>query len=478
MEECNLWFKISNNYLIKPFYSKIIDDLPFICMPCYELDLKSFMLTKDLTEVEALVLAVQLSKALWEMQKSGVDYHQDFNPPNVLIEDLSKSFPNYSTSNSINYSVKIADFGIADLIKKIGPTLGGNGGKFPFKAPEQYNPKGYASYNPDIFALGVIIYMLFTSKHPNGLNKVKALSKNTSSSKFKEWVFNAKIDLENKIIEQLINQALDKNPSNRPSAEEFYKVLMKELKKLNKNTSEKLKLRFDYLDNLNGFNTISKEIDTLRNLSKLPNNKIAIYNRVKPIVSDLLDIANSEKELIKLCKYYEFLISISVIDQDKSYLIKYSKKLIELLHKWHTKIKVHHDYPENIFRGEVILKTPDFRDIEIVSKYISVIYSYMSKHMNENDIENLFEKYNDDIFYSIFLYSKASKIRSEIYTCMSLLEKAKDLNQKEPLFDYMKYLWIQNSLMLNKDEELENIKDITYQNLKNNYQNWKAIEKL
>lgn len=478
IEECELWFKIYNNYLVKPFYSKIIDDLPFICMPYYELDLKSFMLSKNLTEVEALVLSVQLSKALWEMQKSGVDYHQDFNPPNVLIEDLSKSFSDCSTSNCINYAVKISDFGIANLIKKIGPTEGGNGGKFPFKAPEQYNPKGYASYNPDIFALGVIIYMLFTNKHPNGLSKVKALNKNTSSSEFKKWVFNAKIDLENGIIEQLINQTLDENPSNRPSAEELYKVLMEELKKLNQNTSENLKLRFDYFDNLNGFDTISKEIDILSSLSKLPNNKINIYNHVKLIVSNLLDKVNSEEELISLCKYYKLLTSIAIINQDKSYLTKYSEKLIELLHKWHAKIKAHHEYPENIFRGNVIVKTPDIRDIEIVSEYILVIYFYIRNHMNENEIKNLFEKYNDDIFFSIFLYSKASIIKSDIYTCISLLEKAKHLNSKEPLFDYMKYLWLRHYLILKKDEKLEKIKDITYISLKNDYKNWKAIDKL
>jgi len=136
LDECDLWFKISNNYLVKPFYSKIISDLPFICMPYYELDLKNIMLKKSFTEIEALVIAVQLSKALLEMQKERVDYHQDFNPPNILIDDLSKSFPDYSTDNCINYAIKISDFGIANLINKIGPTKGGGGGKFPFKAPE------------------------------------------------------------------------------------------------------------------------------------------------------------------------------------------------------------------------------------------------------------------------------------------------------------------------------------------------------
>lgn len=480
LEECNLWFKISNNYLVKPFYSKIIDDLPFICMPYYKLDLKTFMLDKEFTEIEALVITIQLSKALWEMQKEGVDFHQDFNPPNVLIDDLSQSLPDYSTYNCINYSLKISDFGIANLIKKIGPTKGGGGGKFPFKAPEQYCPKKYDSYNPDIFALGVMVYMLFTNKHPNNLSKEKALNKNTSSSKFSKWACNTKaITLNNKTIEQLINQALQLNPSDRPTAESFYNILMGELEKLDKKTYDNLKLRLDYFDHLNKFDTLSKDIDTFKKLSNLPNNSETIYNQVNQIVSTLLGNINTEKELIKLSEYYKLLVSLANYISEANDLIEYSKELIILLSKWHSKIKVHHKYPENKFENHIICETPDIRDIEIVSEYMCVMYNFLSKHIEIKEIEELFKKSNDDIFYSIFLYSQASLIRlSDIHTCISLLSEAKKLNPTEPLFDYMKYLWIRNSLILNKDEELENIKTHTYQNLKNNYQHWNAIDKL
>lgn len=480
LDECNLWFKISNNYLVKPFYSKIIDNLPFICMPYYKLDLKTFMLEKEFTEIEALVITIQLSKALWEMQKEEVDFHQDFNPPNVLIDDLSQSFPDYSTDNCINYSVKISDFGIANLIKRIGPTKGGGGGKFPFKAPEQYYPKKDDSYNPDIFALGIMIYMLFTNKHPNGLSKAKALNPNTSSSKFSKWAFNTKvITLNNKTIEQLINQALQLNPSDRPTAESFYNILMGELEKLDKKTYDNLKLRLDYFDHLNKFDTLSKDINTLNKLSNLPNNSETIYNQVNQIVSTLLGNINTEKELIKLSEYYKLLVSLANYINEANDLIEYSKELIILLSKWHSKIKVHHKYPENKFENHIICETPDIRDIEIVSEYMSVIYNFLSKYIKIQEIENLFKKSNDDIFYSIFLYSQASLIRhSDIHICISLLSEAKKLNPTEPLFDYMKYLWIQNSLILNKDEELEIIKTHTYQNLKNNYQHWNAIDKL
>jgi len=444
-------------------------------MPYYELDLKSLMLEKSFTDIEALVISIQLCKALFEMQKSGVDYHQDFNPPNVLIEDLSKSFPDYPTYNCINYAVKIADFGTVNLIKKIGPTKG-CGGKYPFKAPEQYRPKEYDSYNPDIFALGVIIYMLFTDKHPNGLNKVKALNKNTSSSKFDKWVFDAKINLENKVIEEIINQSLSENPSNRPTSKQFYNVLMDELIKLNNKTFSNLNLRFNYFDHLNKYDTLSKEIDILRKLSMLPSNNITIYNQVKKITFDMFYKINSEQEFIKLCEYYQLLIVLGKNKQETNDLIKYSKILIKLLSEWHSKIKVQHKYPENKFQDKTICETPDIRDIEITSQYIGSINNFLNNHIEEYEIKELFLRYKNDIFSSIFLYSKASLIRqSDIYSSITLLDESKKLNPKEPLFDYMKYLWIQNSLILNKDKKLETIKKDTYKYLKDNYNNWNAV---
>jgi len=324
-----------------------------------------------------------------------------------------------------------------------------------------------------------MIYMLFTNKHPNGLSKEKALNKNTSSSKFKSWAFSAKINLENEVIKKLINKSLNEEPSTRPSVKEFYNILKNELKKLDMNAYYNLKLRFDYFDYFNQIDASSKEIGILKKLSKLHQNN-EIYNQVIRSIPIMLNEVNSEKNLIRVSEYYKLLISLAKKnEQDKNKLIEYSKKLIELLYKWHSKIKVKHKYPENKFQNKIIFKTPDIRDIEITSQYINVIYNFLCKYIEKNKIKELFKQYNNDIFYSIFLYSKASLMRlSDMRTCISLLDEARRLNPKELLFEYMKYLWIQNSLMSNKNENIKNIKNDTYKNLKNNYQNWKAIDRL
>ncbi len=478
-DECKIWFSKSNHYLVNAFYPVVIDDLPFICMPYYELDLKNFMLEKKLTELEALVISCQISKALMEMNKAGISYHQDFNPPNLLLSDLTNKFSTYPTNNLLNYSIKIADLGIADLIERIGPTNGSGGGKFPFKAPEQYYPKKYESYNPDIFALGVITFMLFTGKHPNGLDKEKALNKNTSSSEFDEWALNAVIELENKEIQKIINKALQANPIDRPNAEEFYNTLISQISYQDKYTYENLKLRFDYFDTLGRTYSISDETFALKRLSELPNNKKPILDKVLDTLKILFSQIQSESDVIKLGDYYTLFITLSDNNKDSHVIIETSEKLVQVLYEWYPKIKVEHKYPAFELNGTILNKTPDFRDIEIVIGYISVVYEILCKIWEIEKIEELFKKYRDDKFYSFLLYSKASSIRNtEINKCIEMLKEAGNLFNNEPLFDYMKYLWITHHLILKEDKSLEAIKNETFKKLKDKYVYWDTIKKL
>ena len=474
--ECDLWFKIPNSYLTNAFYPVIIDDLPFICMPYYELDLKALMLKRSFNKIEALVITCQLSKALLELQKTGVKHHQDFNPPNILIQDLSETFTKYPKDNCINYSIKITDFGMADLIERIGPSNGGGGGKFPFKAPEQYETKKYPNYSPDIFALGVMTYMIFTDLHPNHLTKKKALNKSTSSSEFKKWAFEAHISFDNKKIENIINKSLEETPSNRPTVEEFYNVLMSELSIIDKKTYNNLKFKLDFYDSNNSFNPISKEIHTLNRLSEFTHNKTIIAEKSLNTFQTLLPLIKTEKDVIRLCEYYK----LSVIkSKNNDLLTKNSLILIDILFEWYKKIKVYHKYPSQEFNGEIIQKTFDCRDIEIVSEYVGIIYLVLLKSKSSENIDEIFTEYNDDIFYSILIYSKAIlKKNSNIYECITLLNNAKELNQNEPLFDYMIYLSILHNSILNSDEKLEKIKTQSYNRLKENHLYWNTIKKL
>jgi hypothetical protein len=483
LDECELWFTKHNPYLVKAFYPLVINGLPFICMPYYSQDLKTLMLNNDFLYNEALVISCKITKALVEMQNSGIKYHQDFNPPNILVEDLQEKYRDYSSTDALHLFPRISDLGIADLIEKIGPTLGGGGGKFPFKAPEQYNTKAYSYYNPDVFALGIIIYMLFTNNHPNKLTKEKALNKNTSAQNFKKWAFSATITLENVHLEDILNKCLKADPKDRPLAIEVYNVLISELEKINVDTADKLKFTFQYFDKSNSSNLLLQELDALKNISQLPGKKAVIYEKLLKNFENLKNKIANEFDVIALSEYFKS----SIISFDKNYnqkdiLVKNALDLIPILFNWHDKIKVSHRYSQIELPGFIIQKSPDFRNVEVVSNYIYIIYIVLIKEYINKNVDGLFKKFNNSTFYSIYLYSKAlfEKNKNDLTTAIELLEEAKKINSNEPLFDYMLYTWITNDFnqIFNPKKELEIKKANAYLELKKNHQDWGTVKKL
>jgi serine/threonine protein kinase len=453
VDECQTWFKIKNRYVITPFYPVVLDGQPYIAMPFCSSDLKSFIINQEIDYPGALSISIQIIKALMVLKTKGIEHHQDLNPPNILLIDIQSKTQAYTKDPQLNFEVRISDFGIANLINKLGPTLGGGGGKFPFKAPEQYDSKKYSSYNPDIFSLGVIIYMLLTGTHPNGMSKTEALNKNTSGNKFKTWAFsNPKIDFHNAAIKKVLNDCFKEDPSERPRLSKIYEIIFEELKKSDKNLYEHILLKFQYYD---AFDDSFIEFDNLfdlKNISELPNKR-------KEVLSQLLtslevrefDLKNG-KDVIIYCETFKTILQIAKRrDLCPEFILGEAFNILSLLKIWNSQIKAADRYPSVNIEDHVILSSPKIWDYEVSSEYVFLAMSVMDKFKGVEYSDSFFEKCSDKPICSMYYYNRASIARNtDIILALKYLDKAKLLMKNQPVFYYMEHTWIEGFLTLDE----------------------------
>jgi serine/threonine protein kinase len=150
---------------------------------------------------EAGEILEQLGNALQFTHERGI-VHRDIKPSNVLLRD--------------GEHVYLADFGLA---KKVGEdksfTLAGiMMGTPDYMAPELAEEP--ASPRSDIYALGVLLYQMLTSKVPfSASTPLAVFSKHVSEQPQRPSVYNATIPV---AVEKVILHALQKDPRRRFSA--------------------------------------------------------------------------------------------------------------------------------------------------------------------------------------------------------------------------------------------------------------------
>ena len=105
-----------------------------------------------------LDVLVQICKALGYAHKNGV-VHRDIKPGNILIDRDAQ--------------VRVVDFGIAHFYKAfqgVGPQVAAREimGTNAYMAPEMHHSAEAASVQSDLYALGIVMYELFTGVQPQG----------------------------------------------------------------------------------------------------------------------------------------------------------------------------------------------------------------------------------------------------------------------------------------------------------------------
>jgi serine/threonine protein kinase len=459
IEECIKWFKLRNSYTVTPYYAEVIGGQPFICMPYCKTDLKSLIINNSLTRAEALIIITQLTKAMLALQDRGFSQHQDLNPPNILLQMPSDKMDDYPESSIENFEVLIADFGMLDLYNSLGPSNGAIGGKFPFKAPEQYTKSERDELNcqldhedgfkPDTFALGVIMYMLFTGKHPNDMTPAEAFNRNTSGSIFKKWALSDPIvSMPDTTFTALINSCLQIKPSNRPDLASILEICNIALHTENKQAYEFLQRRFNENDRWDSFQSRISNLEILKNISELPGQRKYILEYLMAELDALARIVSTPLDVIYYGRtVHHILLLARKNDGLDEYLIRELYALIDLIMNWHETLTIEHLYPSKNEKGESILPSvQNMRNIQAAANFTSLAFRALRKLQGAEVFERHLAGLNTPRLTALYHYFLAEESRStDILLTIKHLDIAKGAFENEPLFDYMKFCWIEDS---------------------------------
>jgi serine/threonine-protein kinase len=140
---------------------------------------------------KAIQIARQLCAGLAAAHETGV-LHRDLKPANIMIDGRGRA--------------RITDFGLAAIAEEIGgPEI--LAGTPAYMAPEQLAGRG-VSARSDLYALGLVLYELFTGK--------KAFA--TPSSEPTPSSPSSFMDGFDPMVERVILRCLDPDPARRPSS--------------------------------------------------------------------------------------------------------------------------------------------------------------------------------------------------------------------------------------------------------------------
>ena len=145
---------------------------------------------------KAVEIANQLCAGLAAAHEAGV-LHRDLKPANVMLDGKGR--------------VRITDFGLAGFAEQIRSEEV-FAGTPAYMSPEQFTGKEVTTKS-DIYALGLVLYEIFTGKRvfeANSLQELQRLHESSSPTNPSNWVKD--ID---PLVERVILRCLEKNPAKR-----------------------------------------------------------------------------------------------------------------------------------------------------------------------------------------------------------------------------------------------------------------------
>ncbi|MBS1794635.1 MAG: protein kinase [Acidobacteria bacterium] len=191
--------QVSHPNVCRVFDIGEIDGRHFLSMEFIDGDDLSSLLRRigRLPSERAIEIARQLCVGLSAIHQAGI-LHRDFKPANVIIDSRGKA--------------RITDFGIAGLAEEVEKDSL-RVGTPAYMSPEQIRGKD-VSAKSDIYALGLVLYEIFTGKQTFSADSIPELiRKHQSETPTNPSEYVKGID---PLVESVIGQCLEKNPNDRP----------------------------------------------------------------------------------------------------------------------------------------------------------------------------------------------------------------------------------------------------------------------
>jgi 5'-AMP-activated protein kinase catalytic alpha subunit len=186
--------------------------LLYLYMKKYICDLSDYMLERQSTFTEKIILDffIQMVEAVKYLHSNKIA-HFDIKLENFLIDN----------SDNIEYpTIMLTDFGFAESwTEEVPPATNISRGSLYYAAPEIFGDIKYPITTPDVWAIGICLFILSTSEYPfcentNFQTKNKIIECNL------EYPKNIIISSN---IKSYINKILIKNPFLRPTVFDIFK---------------------------------------------------------------------------------------------------------------------------------------------------------------------------------------------------------------------------------------------------------------
>lgn len=436
--EAKHWFHFAGHPLvIRPHSVTMVDGYPLICMPYCDGDLSKLMEQKfDLTSV--IYLSLQIVEGMIAANSLGMDHHQDIKPQNILFTDLSRQFPGFppdGVDSAIRYSLRIADFGVANAWHD-----NHKGGTNASKAPEQHEGADVVGFAPDVFAVGIIIAELLQGHHPAGASAITNVGK-WKGSKLKKWAisgvrqFSAANDKDTEELVQLIREMLSPEPGLRPSFRQCSDRLKHLLSRRSSATAAQSDLLFAYFDFVAKYCALEDEIHRMLAAAAIS----SLYPGLLATMTDRLEYALGETtssvamvlRLHHLANGLHRLYGRALTSEGRELLARASQAVVAYVACNHNEIKSEHLYPAFEFQAS---SSKTISDFEARAELFNVSVNRLSEFGLLADDTVCAMKDGVPFAEAALLYSKASEawVSNDVVTARRLLRKVCKLVPAEP----------------------------------------------